>query len=180
MTAEPSRRAAGDEPSLGRLACFIPGFIIAVAIAVAAGLLLIDCIRGPSASTSYSTRVDALPEKAPVFLSGPGIYLIRSGNEVTALDHNELRREDAIQGCVIRFRETLEVAGHRGLFRSDCTGIVYGLDGAPLDGAPLDGTALPMKRHPVKRDGDRIIVDFKTCTSPGEANAVVRCNPVRE
>jgi hypothetical protein len=172
MTSEPARQADGDA-SLGRLACFIPGFIIAVAIAVAAGLLLVNCIRGPSSSDSYSTRIDALPEGTPVFLSGPGIYLIRTGDQVTALDHNELRREDALQGCVIRFRETLEAGGRRGLFRSDCTGTLYGLDGLPLEGSDL-----PMKRHSITRDGDRITVDFKTCTSPGEGNAVVKCRPI--
>jgi hypothetical protein len=173
MTAEPVRQAGGGDASLGRLACFIPGFIIVVAIAVLAGLLLINCIRGPSSSDSYSTRVDVLSEGTPVFLSGPGIYLVRSGNEVVALDHNELRREDFIQGCVIRFRETLEAGGRRGLFRSDCTGTLYG-----LDGAPLEGSGLPMKRHPVKRDGDRVTIDFRTCTSPGEGNAVVKCRPI--
>jgi hypothetical protein len=173
VTADPARQADGGDTSIGRLACFIPGFLIVVAIAVAAGLLLVNCIRGPSASESYSTRIDALPEAVPVFLSGPGIYLVHAGNEVIALDHNELRREDIIQGCVIRFRETLEAGGRRGLFRSDCTGTLY-----DLDGAPLEGGSLPMRRHPVRRNGDRVTVDFTTCTSPGEGDAVVRCRPI--
>lgn len=173
MIDEPIRPVGSGDASLGRLACFIPGFIIVVAIAVLAGLLLLNCIRGPSSSDSYSTRIDALSEGTPVFLSGPGIYLVRTGNDVVALDHNELRREDIIQGCVIRFRETLEAGGRRGLFRSDCTGTLY-----RLDGVPLDGNSLPMRRHPVKRDGDRVTVDFRVCISPGEGNATVRCRPI--
>lgn len=159
------------EPSLGRLACLIPGFLLVVAIAVGGGLVFVNCLRA-SPSSSYTTKIDALPEGTPVFLSVPGIYLVRSGADVIALDHNELRREDTIQGCVIRYRETLEAAGRRGLFRSDCTGTLYGLDGTPLDGGP------PMKRHPVKRDGDRVTVDYTTCISPGEANATVKCKPL--
>jgi hypothetical protein len=165
----PHRR---EEPSLGRLACFVPGFLIVVAIAVGGGLLLINCLRA-TPSTRYTTRIDALPIDAPVFLSGPGIYLVRMADDVVALDNNEFRREDVLQGCVIRYRETLEAAGQRGVFRSDCTGALYGLDGTPIDGA-----GLPMKRHPVTRSGDRVTVDFTRCISPGEGGAVVPCRPI--
>jgi|SRR5215203_4894392 len=169
---EPEERPR-TEASLGRLACFIPGFVLIVALAVGGGLLLINCVRGPSSSSTYTTRIDALPERIPVFLSGPGIYLVRAGDGVVALDHNELRREDAIQGCVIRYRETLEAGGRRGLFRSDCTGTLYGLDGAPLEG---DGQ--PMNRHPVTASGESVTVDVTRCFRPGQADATVKCKPV--
>jgi hypothetical protein len=159
------------EPSLTRMACIVPGLVIAIAIAVGVGLGYVNCLRATEAD-SYATRIDALPEGEPVLLSVPGIYLVRRGNEVVALDHNELRRDDALQGCVIRYRETLEATGRRGLFRSDCSGTLYG-----LDGVPVEGSALPMKRHPVERDGDTVTVDYTTCISPGEGNAVVSCRP---
>jgi hypothetical protein len=160
------------ERGLGRLACAVPGLLIVIAIAVGGGLGYVRCLTA-SAAESFTTRIDALPEGAPVFLSGPGIYLVRRGTDVIALDHNELRREDAVQGCVIRYRETLEVAGRRGLFRSDCTGTLYGPDGVPVEGG-----GPPMKRHPVKRDGDKVTVEYATCLSPGEGNAMVKCRPL--
>ena len=167
---EPAPGARGlAEPSLGRLACIVPGLLIVIAIAVGGGLGYVRCLTA-SGPDSYTTRIDALPEGEPVFLSDPGIYLVRQGDEVIALAHHEPRREDALQGCFIRYRETLEAAGRRGLFRSDCTGTLYGLDGAAVQG---DG--LPMKRHPVERDGDRITVDFTTCTGPGEDSRLVEC-----
>ncbi|MGH2598605.1 MAG: hypothetical protein ACRDJ9_04375 [Dehalococcoidia bacterium] len=164
--------APPEPPSIGRMACLIPGFLIAVAIAVGATFGVVSCLRASSA-TSYTTRIDALPPETPVFLSDPGIYLVRLPAGVIALDHHELRREDALEGCLIRWRETLESAGRRGLFRSDCTGTLYG-----LDGNPVEGSGLPMKRHPIKRDGDKITVDFESCISPGEGNAEVKCRPV--
>lgn len=167
-----ARRPPPGEPSLGRLACFIPGFLLVVAIAVGGGLVFINCLRD-SPSTRYTTQIEALPEGEPLFLSGPGIYLVRQADEVIALDHHVFTREEALQGCVIRYRETLEAAGRRGLFRSDCTDTLY-----DLDGTPVQGQGLPMKRHPVTRDGDRVTVDFETCISPGEGNAVVPCDPV--
>jgi hypothetical protein len=170
----PSLRGAqqATEPSLGRLACAVPGLLIVIAIAVGGGLGYVRCLTASEAD-SYTTRIDALPEGEPVFLSGPGIYLVRRGDEVIALDHNELRREDAVQGCFIRYRETLEAAGRRGLFRSDCTGTSYGLDGVPVEGG-----GPPMKRHPVKRDGGKVMVDYATCLSPGEGDGAVRCRPL--
>lgn len=167
-----ARRQPPGEPSLGRLACFIPGFLIVVAIAVGGGLVFINCLRD-SPSTRYSTDLRTLTPGVPVFLSGPGIYLVRLDDQVLALDHHEFRREDALQGCVIRYRETLETAGMRGLFRSDCSATLYA-----LDGTPIEGPAPPMKRHPVMRDGNRITVDFEMCVSPGEGDAVVPCDPV--
>jgi len=172
VTADFSAAPAPQEPSLGRLACIVPGLVIVIALAVGGGLGYVRCLRASEAD-SYSTRVDALPEGEPVFLSEPGIYLVRRGAEVLALDIHELRREDAVRGCLIRYRETLEAAGRRGLFRSDCTGTLYGLDGTPVEGG-----GLPMKRHPVKRDGAEVTVDYTTCISPGEGNRVVRCRPV--
>lgn len=154
------------------LTCFVPGFLIAVAIAVGGGLVAVRCIRGATPADSYSTRVEALPAETPVFLSDPGIYLVRLPEGVVALDHNEARHEDTVKGCVIRYRETLERAGHRGLFRSDCTGTIF-----DLMGVPLEGPAPPMKRHPITVDGDRVRVDFKVCMAPGEGNAVVACRP---
>jgi hypothetical protein len=167
-----ARRSQQQEPSLGRLACFIPGFLLVVAITVGGGLVFINCLR-TTPSTRYTTQVDRLPLDQPVFLSIPGIYLVRTADEVIALDHHESNRENALQGCVIRFRETLEFAGRTGHFRSDCTGTLYA-----LDGMPVQGPGPPMKRHPVKRDGGKITVDFKTCTNPSAGNAVVPCNPI--
>ena len=143
------------EPSLGRLACIVPGLLIAIAIAVGGGLVFINCLRA-TPSDAYTTRIDALPDGEPVFLSGPGIYLVRRGEDVIALSHDEPRRESPSSGCAIRYRETLEAAGRRGAFRSDCTGVLYGLDGAPVDGA-----GPPMTRHVVKRDGGRVTVEFR-------------------
>jgi hypothetical protein len=167
-----ARRSPPQEPSLGRLACFIPGFLLVIAIAVGGGLVFINCLRA-SPSSSYTTEVDRLPLGQPVFLSRPGIYLVRTADDVIALDHHEASRADALQGCVIRFRETLEFAGRTGYFRSDCSGTLY-----TLDGAPVEGPGPPMKRHPVKRDGGKITVDFNTCTSPPEGDTVVPCNPI--
>jgi hypothetical protein len=167
-----ARRPPPGEPSLGRLACFIPGFLLAVAIAVGGGLVFINCLRA-TPSTRYTTEIEQLPLEQPVFLSRPGIYLVRLPDGVVALDHHESTREDALKGCFIRYRETLEFAGRTGLFRSDCSGMIYA-----IDGTPIQGPGPPMKRHPVTRDGDKITVDFDTCTTPGEGNAVVPCDPV--
>jgi hypothetical protein len=162
-------RAEGG--GLSPLTCAVPGFLIVVALAVAGGLLLVNCLRATPA-TSYTTRIEALPVDEPVFLSGPGIYLVRTAGGVIALDQHEPRREDASRGCVIRWREALERDGRRGFFRSDCTGTLYDLSGAPVEGA-----GPPMKRHPTRRDGDRVTVDFKACIDPSAGNAVVPCRP---
>ena len=167
-----ARRSSPTEPSFGRLACFIPGFLLAVAIAVGGGLVFINCLRS-TPSSSYSIEIERLPLEQPVFLSRPGIYLVRTADDVVALDNHELNRADALQGCVIRFRETLEFAGRTGFFRSDCTGTLYG-----LDGRPVEGSGPPMKRHPVKRNDSKIAVDFKTCTSPADGDTLVPCNPI--
>jgi hypothetical protein len=151
--------------------CIVPGFLIVVALAVAGGLVLVNCLRAAPA-TGFSTKLESLPLNEPVFLSGPGIYLVRTETGVAALDFHEFRREDAGRGCVIRWREALERDGRRGFFRSDCTGAVY-----DLSGTPVDGGGLPMKRHPLTREGNRVTVDFRTCISPGEGNAVVPCRP---
>lgn len=158
-------------PSLSRFACIVPGFLIVVAIAVGGGLVFVNCLRA-SPSTSYTTRIDALPLETPIFLSGPGIYLVRLPDGVAALSQYELRRDPANPSCVIRWRETLERAGRRGFFRSDCTGALYALDGSPVDGA-----AEPMKRHRLMGKGETITVAFATCLSPGQGNAVVPCRP---
>lgn len=167
-----ARRAPPGDASFGRLACFIPGFLLVVAIAVGGGLVFINCLRA-TPSSRYTTEIERLPPEQPVFISRPGIYLVRLGDEVVALDHHESSREDALKGCVIRYRETLELAGRSGLFRSDCTGTVYA-----LDGTPVEGSGPPMKRHPVTRDGGKVTIDFETCISPGEENAIVSCNPL--
>ena len=166
--------AAGSptqEPSLGRLACFIPGFLIVVAIAVGGGLVFINCLRA-SPATSYSTRLDRLPPEEPVYLSGPGIYLVRLQDEVIALSQYEPPRPDSSSTCTIRWREALEHAGGRGLFRSDCTGALY-----QRDGTPIEGSVPPMRRHLVKRDGEKVkvTVDFKTCIDPQQASARIPC-----
>jgi hypothetical protein len=164
-----SRRIGGS--GIYPITCIVPGFLIVVALAVAGGLVLINCLRAAPA-TSFGTSLEALPLNEPVFLSGSGVYVVRSEGGVVALDFNEFRREDAGRGCVIRWREALERDGRRGFFLSDCTGTVYDLNGTPVEGA-----GLPMKRHPVTREGKRVTVDFQTCVSPGEGNAVVPCRP---
>jgi hypothetical protein len=151
--------------------CIVPGFLIVVALAVAGGLLFVNCLRAAPA-TSFSAGVESFPFDEPVFLSGPGVYIVRSESGVAALDFNEFRREDTGRGCVIRWREALERDGRRGFFQSDCTGVVY-----DLTGSPVEGDGLPMKRHPVSRDGKRVTIDLLTCISPGEGNAVVPCRP---
>ena len=150
-----SRASPPAGPSLSRFACVVPGFLLVVAIAVGGGLVFVNCLRA-SPATSYTTRIEALPLETPVFLSGPGIYLVRLPSDVVALSQQEPQREDARPGCVIRWREAIEAAGRRGLFRSDCNGALYG-----LDGTPVTGTGPPMQRHPVRRDGEKITVDFK-------------------
>jgi hypothetical protein len=160
-------------PRLSPFTCIAPGLLLAVAVAVGGALLFITCLRA-TPSTSYSTRIDALPQDTPVFLSGPGIYLVRlSDDGVVALDHNEQRREDVINGCVIRWKEALERDGRRGFFRSDCSGALY-----DLRGTPLDGTGPPMRRHPVTTTKDSITVDFRICQDPAAANATVPCKAI--
>jgi len=157
------------EPSISRMACIVPGLLIVIAIAVGGGLGYVRCLTA-SGPDSYTTRTNALPDGEPVFLSDPGIYLVRRGDDVIALDHHEPRPEDALRGCFVRYRETLEAVGRRGLFRSDCTGTLYGLDGMAVQG---DG--LPMKRHPVEREDGKVTVDFRSCFSPGEEDRPVPC-----
>lgn len=170
--ATDARRDDLQTGAVSPLTCILPGFLIVVAIAVGGGLLLVRCVtRSPA--DSYTTRVDALPEGVPVYLSGPGIYLVRSGTDVIALDQNEPRAEDASKGCVIRFREALERDGTRGLFRSDCSGALYDRQGQPLD----PGGGPPMKRHPVTRTDASVTIPFKTCIDPGAGNATVPCKP---
>jgi len=172
----PSARESGAAgppkgPSLSRFACVVPGLLLVVAIAVGGGLVFINCLRA-SPATSFTTRITALPPETPVFLSDPGIYLVRLPDGVVALSHHESRREDTLQGCVIRWRETLEAAGRRGLFRSDCNGTLYG-----LDGVPVEANAASMKRHPIKRKGETITVDLRMCISPEADDAVAPCRP---
>ena len=155
-TTDSSAASPPEGPSLSRFACVVPGFLLVIAIAVGGGLVFINCLRAAPA-TSYTTPIDLLPPETPVFLSGPGIYLVRLPSGVVALSHHEPQRDDARPGCVIRWRETLEAAGRRGLFRSDCTGALYG-----LDGTPVAGTGPPMKRHPVKHNGEKVSVDLRT------------------
>ena len=159
------------EPSLGRLACFIPGFLIVVAIAVGGGLVFINCLRAAPA-TSYTTRLERLTPDEPVYLSDPGIYLVRLQDDVIALSQYEPLRPENSATCTIRWREALEHPGGRGLFRSDCTGALY-----QRDGSPVEGSGPPMRRHLVKRDGEKVTVDYRTCISPGEGNRAVWCKP---
>jgi len=153
-------------------ACIVPGFLIAVALAVGGGLILVTCLRA-APSDSYRTRIEQLPLETPVYLSEPGIYLVRLSEGVIALDHNEPRREDVINGCFIRWREALEAEGRRGSFRSDCTGTLY-----DLRGMTLAGGGPPMRRHPATESDGTVTVSFKTCLDPAAGNAVVPCRPI--
>lgn len=151
--------------------CIAPGFFIVVALAVGGGLMLVNCLRAAPA-TSYTTRADAVPTDAPLFLSTYGVYLIRGASGVVALDYNEPRPQNPDQTCIIRWRETVESGGRRGFLRSDCTGALY-----DLEGAPVDGRGPPLRRHPVANSGQNVTVDLRRCIAPDEANASVSCKP---
>ena len=171
MTLESGAGREQVSGGISPVSCLVPGLLIAVAIAVGGGLTLINCLRA-SEATSFTSRIDALPPETPVFLSGPGVYLVRLPDGVVALDQNEFTREDRLKNCYIRWREALEREGTRGFFRSDCNGTLY-----DRRGLPAEGGGLPMKRHPVAVDGGKVRVDLQTCTSPGEGNRVVPCKP---
>ena len=151
----------------------MPAFVVLFGVgALAVAFLASTCIRGGERTTFTATLARFAPED-PVFVSSKQFYVVRlASGEVLALDQHEARREDHINGCVIRYRETLQAAGRTGLFRSDCTGTLY-----DRTGTPLDGSAPPMKRHPVTVSGAGIKVDVKTCTE-GATGRVVPCKPL--
>lgn len=157
-------------PSRG--GCLAPALVVLVGFGVlAVALLASTCIRGGSRST-YETPLERLRPDDPLYLSTQGLYLVRlNSGEVLALDHNESRREDYVNGCRIRWRETLAAAGRTGLFRSDCTGTLY-----DLTGTPVQGDAPPMKRHPVTLEKDTVKVALNTCTA-GAGGGPTPCKP---
>lgn len=157
--------------SRSSLTCIVPGFFIVVALAVGGGLMLVNCLRTAPA-TSYTTRAESVPADAPLFLSTHGVYLVRGSAGVVALDYNEPRPQNPDQTCIIRWRETVETAGRRGFFRSDCTGTLY-----DLDGSPVESRGPPLRRHPLTLSGQNVTVDLRRCTAPDEGGAIVRCKP---
>src|SRR5262249_5138217 len=118
MQVEP--RPVPTAPASG---CVMPAFVLLFAFGVLGVVYLgATCIRG-SRGDSFETPLERLAPDDPVFVSTRGLYVVRlSSGQVVALDEHESRREDHLKGCVIRYRETLEAAGRRGLFRSDCSG----------------------------------------------------------
>ena len=151
----------------------MPAFVLLFAVGVlAVAFLGSTCIRGGGRRSTFEAPLSRFAPDDPVFVSTKGLYVVRlAAGEVLALDHNESRREDTINGCVIRYRETLQAAGRTGLFRSDCTGTLYDLTGTPVECA-----APPMKRHPVKVEGNTLKVDLNTCTE-GATGRTVPCKP---
>jgi hypothetical protein len=150
----------------------MPAFVLLFAFAVlgiafVAGL----CIRGRPGD-DFETRLDRLRPDDPVFVSSRGFYVVRlASGEVLALDQHELRREDHLAGCVIRYRETLAAGDRIGAFRSDCTGTLY-----DLTGRPIDGGGPPMRRHPVTVSGTTVTVKGKQCVD-GATGRSVPCKP---
>lgn len=152
--------------------CAMPAFVLLFAVgALALAVLASTCITGRTGST-FEAPLSRFAPDDPVFLSSKQLYVVRlASGDVLALDARESRREDYVNGCVIRYRETLHAAGRTGLFRSDCTGTLY-----DLTGMPVEGSAPPMKRHPVTLSKDTLTVDLTTCTE-GATGQVVPCTP---
>ncbi len=143
-------------------------FLFAVGVLGAAAIVSLFVHSGPG--DTFEANINRFAPDDPVFVSSRQFYLVRlSSGDVVALDSREGSREDQQRGCVIRYREMLQAAGRTGLFRGDCTGVVYDLTGAPIDGA-----GPPMKRHPVTISGTTVKVDVKTCTD-GPGGRVVTC-----
>jgi hypothetical protein len=164
---------SSDIPSTAapaRAGCVVPALAVLIAVGVlAVAFVGSTCVRG-GRGTTFEADLAQFATDDPVFVSGRGFYLVRlSSGEVVALTEQEARREDRLNGCVIRYRETLQVSGHTGAFRSDCTGTVY-----DLKGLPLDGTAPPMKRHPVTVSGKTVKVDTSRCLD-GATRQTVAC-----
>lgn len=150
--------------------CLMPAFVLLFAVGVlAVAFVGATCIRGRPSSTYEAPLAQFAPDD-PVFLSSRDVYVVRlASGDVIALDDHALSREDFLNGCSIRYRETLQANGRTGLFRGDCTGTVYDLTGTPIQGA-----GPPMKRHPVTVTDGTVKVDLTACTQGG---ATVPCKP---
>lgn len=154
----------------GQAGCVVPALVVLVAVGVlAVAFLGSTCIRG-GADTSFSMSVERLKVDDPVYISSKGFYLVRpSSGEVIALSDQEVRREDRLNGCLIRYRETAQAAGRTGLFRDDCSGVLF-----DLTGKPVEGNAPPMKRLPLTISGGKVKVDLTTCID-GASGQRVSC-----
>lgn len=163
-----------DPPAAGaRAGCVVPALALLIAVVIIGGGLVVSTFVKGGTPNTFEQRLDQLVPGDVVFVSSRGLYLSRlASGEVLALDQNEARREDTVKNCVIRYRETLpRPDGGTGLFRSDCTGTTFA-----LDGTPIEGPAPAMKRHPVTVKGDTVEVGVKTCTAiPG--GPAVPCRP---
>ncbi len=165
---------SGDIPSTAvsmRGGCALPAFVLLFAVGVlAVAFLASTFIRGRPSST-FEIPLAQLAPNDPVYVSTKGFYLVRQpSGDVLALDEHSASREDYLNGCVIRYRETLQGDGRTGLFRGDCSGTRY-----DLTGAPLDAGSAPMKRHPVTVSGDTVKVQVNTCLDA--AGGTVPCKP---
>ena len=152
--------------------CLLPAMVLLVTVAVlGAAFLLSTQVRGRP-STTFSAPLARFAPDDPVYVSGGGFYIVRlASGEMLALSHDEPLLEHYAKGCVIRYRETLQAAGHTGAFRSDCTGAVY-----DLRGEPVEGDSPPMRRHAVSVSGSSFKVNTTACTD-GPAGRPVPCKP---
>ncbi len=153
--------------------CVMPAFVVLFAVGVLAVTFLgSTCVRGGGDSGAFEAPLARFAPDDPVYVSTKGLYIVRlASGEVIALDQNESRREDVINGCLIRYRETARAGGRTGLFRGDCTGTLYDLSGMPVEGA-----SPPMKHHPVTVEGATIKVDVKACLD-GKDGSPTPCKP---
>jgi hypothetical protein len=154
----------------GRAGCVVPALVVLVAVGVlAVAFLGSTCVRGGS-DTSFSAPVERFRVDDPVYISSKGFYLVRlASGEMVALSDQEARREDRLNGCLIRYRETAQAGGRTGLFRADCSGTLF--DHA---GKPVEGSAPPMKRLPLTISGGKLKVDLTTCID-GASGQRVSC-----
>ncbi|MFN8558807.1 MAG: hypothetical protein U0531_16200 [Dehalococcoidia bacterium] len=152
----------GDIPSTAtepQAGCATPALVLLIAaVVMAVAFVGSTCLRGGRGAT-YTTEMARLAVDDPVYVSGHRLYLVRQpSGAVLALSDREVQPQDDRDGCIIRFRETFEAPGRRGLFRGDCSGALYGRDGAALS---PEGPS--MTRHPVTVDGMKVTVDSSAC-----------------
>lgn len=135
--------------------------LLVLAAAVYAGYA---CSQSLGSGASLSDAAAHFPPGSVTYLANGRAYLVReSDGAFIALSEIEERRADQIAGCVIRYRAGLSASGESGVFRDDCHGAVFNLQGLVVAGA-----AQPMQQHPVVVNGKTITVQFKTCLRGGD------------
>ena len=135
--------------------------LLVLAAAVYAGYA---CSQTLGNGASLSDATAHYPPGSVTYLANGRTYLVREGDgSFIALSEIEERRADQIAGCVIRYRASLSASGESGVFRDDCHGVVFNLQGLVVEGA-----AQPMQRHPVIVNGKTLTVQFKTCLRAGD------------